>query len=88
MPPNLDFEAVHFAARDMLIFSDRKLSEKLALYNKRKLEYEDAVANWSKRLPQGAIRELLLVNADQANRKYAGDLRQPCDPRAEERGSQ
>jgi methyl-accepting chemotaxis protein len=77
MPPNLDFEGVRFAARDMLIVSDRKLPEKLALYNQRKLEYENAVANWSKRLPQGAIRELLLVTADQANRKYA----EICDNR-------
>jgi methyl-accepting chemotaxis protein len=75
--PNLDFEGVRFAARDMLIVSDRKLPEKLALYNQRKLEYENAVANWSKRLPQGAIRELLLVTADQANRKYA----EICDNR-------
>lgn len=77
MPPNLNFEGVRFAAQDMLIFADRKLPEKLALYNQRKLEYEDAVANWSKRLPQGAIRELLLVNADQSNRKYA----EICDNR-------
>ena len=77
MPPNLDFERVRFAARDMLIFGDRKLPEKIALYNQRNREYEDAVANWSKRLPQGAIRELLLVNADQANRKYA----QICESR-------
>jgi methyl-accepting chemotaxis protein len=77
MHPNLDFEGVRFAARDMLIVSDRKLPEKLALYNQRKLEYENAVANWSKRLPQGAIRELLLVTADQANRKYA----EICDNR-------
>jgi methyl-accepting chemotaxis protein len=77
MPPNLDFEGVRFAAQDMLIFADRKLPEKLALYNQRKLEYEDAVANWSKRLPQGAIRELLLVNAHQSNRKYA----EICDNR-------
>jgi methyl-accepting chemotaxis protein len=69
-PPALDFERVRFAARDMLSFSDRRLLEKLALYNDRKREYEDAVASWSKRLPQGAIRELLLVNADQANRKF------------------
>ena len=77
MPPALDFERVRVAARDMLIFGDRKLPEKLALYNERKREYEDAVASWSKRLPQGAIRELLLVNADQANRKYA----QICESR-------
>jgi methyl-accepting chemotaxis protein len=77
MPPNLNFEGVRFAAQDMLIFADRKLPEKLALYNQRKLEYEDAVANWSKRLPQGAIRELLLVNAHQSNRKYA----EICDNR-------
>jgi hypothetical protein len=71
MSPALDFERVRFAARDMVTFSDRKLPEKIALYKERKREYEDAVASWSKRLPQGAIRELLLVDADQANRKYA-----------------
>jgi len=76
-PPALDFEQVRFAARDMLIFNDRKLPDKIAFYNQRKQEYEDAVANWSKRLPQSAIRELLLVNADQANRKYA----EICDNR-------
>ncbi|HEX6822107.1 MAG TPA: methyl-accepting chemotaxis protein [Candidatus Sulfotelmatobacter sp.] len=68
-PPALDFERVRSAERDMLVLNDRKLPDKIALYNQRKQEYEDAVANWSKRLPQGAIRELLLVNADQANRK-------------------
>ena len=68
--PPADFERVRFAARDMLIFNSRKLPEKIALYNQRKQEYEGAVASWSKRLPQGAIRELLLVDADQANRKY------------------
>ena len=47
MPPALDFERVRFAARDMLIFNSRKLPEKIALYNQRKQEYEDAVANWS-----------------------------------------
>jgi methyl-accepting chemotaxis protein len=71
MPPALDFERVRLAAREMVSFSARKLPENIALYNERKREYEDAVARWSKRLPQDAIRELLLVDADQANRKYA-----------------
>lgn len=70
IPPALDFERVRFAVRDMFVFNDRTLPEKIALYNQRKQEYEDAVANWSKRLPQGTIRELLLVKANHANRKY------------------
>lgn len=68
-PPALDFERVRLSARE-LIYGAGKLPDRIALYNNRKQEYEDAVARWSKRLQSGSIRELLLVNADQANRKY------------------
>lgn len=88
MPPALDFERVRFAARDMLIFNSRKLPEKIALYNQRKQEYEDAVASWSKRLPQGAIQGIAAGRRRPGQSQVRGDLREPYLPRAEKGRSQ
>lgn len=70
LPPALDLERVRFAVRGMMISDKDKLPEEIELFKKRKQEYEDATASWAKRLPEGKIRELLLVKADESNHKY------------------
>lgn len=68
-PPTLDLERVRFAVRGMLLFDRSQLAAQMDSYYKRKQEYEQAMAEWSKRVPQGRIQELL-AKANEANRKY------------------
>jgi hypothetical protein len=54
----------------MMIDGRDELPEALDRYNQGKRQYNAAVASWSRRLPEGDIRELLLGTADEANRNY------------------
>jgi len=69
-PSPLCLERVRLTVRGMMINGRAQLPEAIDRYNHDKQQYEAAVANWSRRLPEGNIRELLLVTADEANRKY------------------
>jgi methyl-accepting chemotaxis protein len=70
LPGALDLERVQFAVEGMMTNGKDKLPDGIALYRQRKQEYEDTVANWSKRLPKGELRDLLCIKADDANHKY------------------
>lgn len=70
MPAALDIERVRFAVRTMRSAEPAELPKVLAMYKERRKAYEDAVGAWSKRLPDGKLKDLIIVTSYASSEKY------------------
>ena len=80
LPPALDMERVRFAVRMMMSEDTEKLPTEIALYQERKQQYKDSVAAWSKRLPDGKIKDLIVSRGYDAAEKYFQLIEQEMIP--------
>ena len=69
-PPTLDVERIRFAVRVVMSSRPEQFSQGVALYEQRKKEYLEAVADWKKRLPDGKVKDVITVEGLEATQNY------------------
>jgi methyl-accepting chemotaxis protein len=72
-PAALDLDHIRLAVRRLSAATPAELPGALANYEQRKQNYEEAIATWGTRLPDGKLKEMLTVQCyDAAERYMAG----------------
>ncbi|MGA7686789.1 MAG: methyl-accepting chemotaxis protein [Terriglobales bacterium] len=69
-PAALDLDHIRLAVQRMAAAPAAEFPAGLAVYEQRKRSYEEAVANWGTRLPDGKLKDALTVQSYDAAEKY------------------